>query len=315
MRKPNLPRNLMRDGNQPDAAKSAPPSVNEVPPAKPRPQVRETNSATAEGSSWRARGYFSAPNAVRAFKSRVPVRSELDLRRREVRVAKLRSFSWLFAGGAMALALIGGLVYAVFFSALFALDAAQIVVTKGSEKVSAAQVQNVLRPWAGTPLPRLRTGSLESSLAEIPMVKTATITRSWPAGLEVELDLRTPVFSVRQADKWLVFDTEGVQIDTVSSPAEGTLPAEVTTSESTRQQPALLLMARVRAQLDAELLQEVALIRSDGALLELVLQSGAVVKWGDASETPFKLKVLKVLLGQVPAKLYDVSVPATPVTA
>ncbi|WP_158027177.1 cell division protein FtsQ/DivIB [Gleimia coleocanis] len=261
------------------------------------------------------RGYVAAATAASTFKSKNHQSSELEERRLEVRRAKLRSYSWLGISVVAGLLVVGGLVWAVFFSTLFALNAQQITVVKGSEKVSPAQVQTILRKWDGVPLPRVSTGNMEAELASIPLVKSAEVSRSWPNGLEISLDLRVPVFSVEEAGQWQIYDTEGVQIETSPVIAEGTLRAELTATDPQKRVQALQLMAQVRSQLDVELLEEVAVLRSEGSLLEIVLNSGAVVKWGDASDTPFKLKVLKVLLGQVPAKLYDVSVPAKPVTA
>ena len=45
--------------------------------------------------------------------------------------------------------------------------------------------------------------------------------------------------------------------------------------------------------------------------VELVLMSGARVKWGDASDSARKAEVLGVLLRQ-PGRVYDVSAPELP---
>lgn len=42
---------------------------------------------------------------------------------------------------------------------------------------------------------------------------------------------------------------------------------------------------------------------------------GRIIKWGDESDSQLKAQVLKLLLDQRPAQVYDVSTPARPVTS
>ena len=72
------------------------------------------------------------------------------------------------------------------------------------------------------------------------------------------------------------------------------------------QESAIALGINLRALVEAE----------DGSTgqVTLVLSDGARVRWGDASESALKARVLKVLLSQR-ASVYDVSSPHAPTTS
>ncbi|MCS4484537.1 FtsQ-type POTRA domain-containing protein [Gleimia sp. 6138-11-ORH1] len=285
------------------------PQLPEVDPKKLLP------SEKTPGVASKLRGYFSAERAAKAFASKTKVGFDLEARRSEIRKAKLRAYSWYGLGVFLSLAALVATIWGIFFSSFFSLDRNLITVVGGDEKVSAAQVQETLNPWVGTPLPRLKLGELAVSVETIPLVKKAVVSRQWPNGVGVELQLRVPTFAVSTGGSWDVFDAEGVKLSTEATVPNGTFVAELSSVEPAGQVKAIEILEQVKKQLDAEILAEVVTFRSDGNLVEFVFKSGAVVKWGDTSEGELKLKVLKVLVSQVPAKVYDVSVPAKPVTA
>lgn len=316
MRRPQIPRVTQAESTQP---KPVLPEVEKTDkevfskPSAPGEFVKPvTTKQTDRGIRTRLRGYFSAGGAVSAFASKQGKVIDLVERRRELRLAKLRTFGrfGLIALAAISLLSIG--LWAVLFSSFFALDSQQVRIVKGSEKVTQTEIDKLVEPWVGVSLARISTSEIAQKVTAIPLVKTASVKRDWPNGLSVEMDLRVPAFSEQVEGKWHVYDTEGVEIFEARELAPGTVAVELKTSEV--REKALQLMANVRSQFDAELLGEVVAMRSDGNLVELVLKSTAVVKWGDASEPEFKLKVLKILLGKVGAKMYDVSVPEKPVT-
>ncbi len=49
--------------------------------------------------------------------------------------------------------------------------------------------------------------------------------------------------------------------------------------------------------------------------VEMRTLDGRIIKWGDESDSQLKAQVLKLLLDQRPAQVYDVSTPARPVTS
>lgn len=280
-------------------------------PATPAALKAEKSGGVAS----KLRGYFSAERAAQAFASKSKAGFDLNARRKELRTAKLRAYGRYGVSLLIGVFVVGWAIWGVFFSSLFSLDRNLIIVTNGADKVSIGQIQGTLDPWVGTPLPRLKLSELSDAVETIPLVKTASISREWPNGLNVDLQLRVPTFAVSGGSVWEVYDAEGVKIAAESKVPVGTFVAEVASQEPTVKAKSLQLMNEVKGQLDSEVLAQVVSFRSDGNLVELVLKSGAVVKWGDSSEGALKLKVLRVLMTQVPAKVYDVSVPGKPVTA
>ncbi|MDO5060860.1 MAG: FtsQ-type POTRA domain-containing protein [Actinomycetaceae bacterium] len=290
--------------------------VENAPEPKPLPATPDALKAEKSGGvASKLRGYFSAERAAQAFASKTKAGFELSARRKELRSAKLRAYGWYGVSLLVGAVVVGWAIWGIFFSSLFSLDRNLIIVTNGADKVNTAQIQETLDPWVGTPLPRLKLAELTDAVETIPLVKTASISREWPNGLSVDLQLRVPTFAVSGGSVWEVYDAEGVKIASEAKVPAGTFVAEVSSQEPAVKAKSLQLMNQVKGQLDSEVLAQVVSFRSDGNLVELVLKSGAVVKWGDTSEGALKLKVLRVLMTQVPAKVYDVSVPAKPVTA
>ncbi len=65
---------------------------------------------------------------------------------------------------------------------------------------------------AGTPLPRLDTVALRRQVLDVPGVRAASVTRSWPHGLLVTVVARDPVAAVPDSGGFALLDADGVQV-------------------------------------------------------------------------------------------------------
>lgn len=213
-----------------------------------------------------------------------------------------------------AAAVILGIVWVVFLSPLFAIDASRIVVSGGNERLSNEQVAQKLSSYQGVTLTRLRLASVEQELMEIPQIKSAVVERAWPIGLNVSVTMREPSWVEKADQGFHVLDNEGVTIQTVSESPQG-LPSVVLPTDPQLRAQAAQDIATVASALPEGLRANVVEWRSESHQISMTFIDGRVAKWGTADSSDLKGKVLPLLIEQRPAKIYDVSSPTAPVTS
>lgn len=235
----------------------------------------------------------------------------LSERRRALRTLRLHRLG-------TALGLLGAaavLVWAVVFSPLLALRAGDVTVTGSDGTVQAADVQRIVAAHEGISLVRLDPAAMGREVADsLVRVRAARVTRSWPHGLRVDLTMRRPIAVHEVEQGYEVLDSEAVVLETVPAPPSGlvTIAGQDGAEPDAR---AVAAVTGVVGSLDADTLARVD--RGSAGLtgqVTLVLSDGARVRWGDASESALKARVLKVLLSQR-ASVYDVSSPHAPTTS
>ena len=308
MRKPNAPRPEVPvppgEWNRPTRRAAGTPDEG----AQAAPQGLEPRRSSADSPQTGALALFGRrdvePAARQSGRGRDRVVSSglterLSERRRALRTLRLHRLG-------TALGLLGAaavLVWAVAFSPLLALRSGDVTVTGSDGTVQAADVQRIVAAHEGISLVRLDPAAVGREVADsLVRVRTARVTRSWPHGVRVDLTMRRPIAS------------EAVVLETVPAPPSGlvTIAGQDGAEPDAR---AVSAVTGVVGSLDAETLARVAR-GSAGATgqVTLVLSDGARVRWGDASESALKARVLKVLLSQR-ASVYDVSSPHAPTTS
>lgn len=304
MKPPAAPRQPRRPAATPGRTRTAtvppvrPPADGRSPAASVR--TRGTVARPAERSTWSVAGTVSTGLAARLAERDAAAR-RLLLRRAAI--------------AAGVLALLAGIAWVLLASPLLALDGEKVTVQISGSTVATENVLAAVEPELGTPLLRVSTADVAGRLAELPAVKDAQVSRTWPRGLAVTVVAREPVAAAASPEGWVLVDAEGVRIATVTEVPAGlpevTVPLE--TSEETA--PAVAAVLTVLGSLPEDLIGQIAQAGATGsAQVTLVLHDGATVRWGSAEENALKLEVLRVLRQQ-PASTYDVSVPRTPTTS
>jgi cell division protein FtsQ len=258
----------------------------------------------------------SAAGAAPPAPAGPPVDPRISARRRDVAVARNRKrLRVLAAVGSVLLAI--GLTYGVTRSPLVAIDSIEVT---GAERTDAEELEQVLGPVRGRSLVWLDIDGLERRLTSLPWIRRASVTRSWPSGLLIDLGERRPVAVYGAEDgQWRVVDGDGrVVVESAGRPTGfPQIIAEQTAVERGQLAPdGVVVGAGVAALLPAELLANLTAIRIDpvsGVVLELSPKGFVTI--GTADDLRAKLLRMLTVLERCPAGSFDVlDVQVSPVT-
>lgn len=200
--------------------------------------------------------------------------------------------------------------YAVFFSSWITASKVEVsgVSTLSDDEVLAAADVDL-----GTPLVRVNLDEIQARVAKIPAVDDVDVHRSWPHTIEITVVERTALVAVQREGSWWVMDDDGV-IFRETGKRVRELPVVSLAADADR--AARREAASVVASLPADLLADVRHVSARSMdSIRLTMKKGTEVTWGSAEESERKVEVLALLLDEVKATTYDVSVPEQPTTA
>jgi cell division protein FtsQ len=209
--------------------------------------------------------------------------------------------------------IVGGVAWALLGSKLLVVRS---VVVTGTHLVPTSQVLSAAGVSPGTPLIRVDTAQVAARVEAISQVRTASVTKSWPDRLVIEVQERTPALAVRMPGGGFdLVDPAGVVVRWSAARPAG-LPLYLTTTQaaSLRNDPDLTAAAAVLRELPARLLgsvQEVAAQAPDQVTLWLA--DRVTVLWGGTDRAAVKAQELTILM-RTGAHYYDVSAEGTAVT-
>jgi len=212
------------------------------------------------------------------------------------------------AAAFLALLVVGGAVYAVYFSSLLEVEGIEV---RGLDSLRSAEIERAAEVPVGEPLATVDLESIELKISSLGAVRSVEVSRQWPHELLIEVEERVPVAVVRLGEQLRNLDADGVIFgDRTRQP--GNLPMVVTSTDTDGD--ALREAAAVAGALEPAFLAtvdhlEVATVDQ----ISLVLRDGRIVLWGSAEQSEEKAEVLAVLLSRR-AEVYDVSVPGSPTT-
>lgn len=209
----------------------------------------------------------------------------------------------------LALGLVVGGTWLVFFSPVLAVDAVDV---EGNRTLGEADVREAAAVPSGEPLARLDLDAIRARVQALAVVRSAEVTRVWPDRVLVTVEERVAVAVVDIGGRLRGMDADGVIFrDFAHAPAG--LPRVQTSAETGGE--ALREAAEVVAALPADLAGRVDHLTVESVdRIELVLRDGRTVMWGSAEESEQKAAVLARLLA-LPGRHFDVSVPANPTTS
>ena len=231
-------------------------------------------------------------------------------RRRSVRWRRVRRV----LVGLLAAGLVGGLVWAVWFSSAVAVNK---IVIEGTTTLTSNDIRSQAAVRFGEPLIRVDTVAIESRVAEMERIDQVHVSRSWPRTIRIEVVEREPIAWVMSGGTIRALDRYGVDFRTLRKEPKDLVEVQVAGTTARQRQQALESSAAVLDLLrtdDPDLLKKVQYVRAGSKdSVELVLGKSRTVTWGSAAKGEQKLTVLRSLL-KIKARGYDVSAPEQPTT-
>jgi cell division septal protein FtsQ len=122
-------------------------------------------------------------------------------------------------------AAVGGLALAAAAAVSPVLDVDDVVV-RGLSGRRAAQVRDAAGVRTGEAMVAVDGGAAASSVEELPWVRSATVRRSWPGRVVVEVQERTPVAALAGGGRWVLVDGDGRRLARVRQPPAGVVAVE-----------------------------------------------------------------------------------------
>ena len=197
----------------------------------------------------------------------------------------------------------------VFFSSTLAVAKVEVA---GNQLLSDQKVLRIAAVPEGEQLAFVDLDDAARRVATLSEVKAVDVTRAWPDGVLITVTERTAIAVVDIAGKIRGLDAEGIVFRDYKSAPPGLPRVRPTTSAGT---DALKEAAGVVSALPDDLAARVDHVEVQTIdQITLVLRDGRQVMWGSADESELKATVLVTLLQNQEAKVYDVSVPGSPVT-
>jgi cell division protein FtsQ len=223
------------------------------------------------------------------------------------------------AAAALVLLVVGGTIYAVYFSSLLDVEDVEVrgtgSLTTGSlttGDLTTADIARAAEVPVGEPLATVDLEAIERKVRSLGEVRAVEVSRQWPHEVLIEIQERVPVAVVRMGDLLRSLDADGVVFgDRKRLP--GDLPMVETSSDTSGD--ALREAATVAGALEPAFLATVDHLEVETVdQITLVLRDDRIVRWGNAERSEEKAEVLAALLSRE-AAVYDVSVPGSPTTS
>lgn len=227
----------------------------------------------------------------------------------------------------VACALVGGWLWVVYGSGVFAATAVEV---SGTHRLTKAQVTSVAQVPEGTPLARVDVDAVASRVGQLSQVAGVSVHRAWPHTVRVQVRERVPVAAVHRQDRWWLVDRTAVVVATQQKRPTGLPKLAVDHPEPNdpTAREALSVIDSLKRSLRDDL-RKVSASSPDGVRLRVVVGSGDTGKrgsahgksdgghgakftvvWGSADRTAKKERVLEALRKAKPhADVYDVSTP------
>lgn len=213
----------------------------------------------------------------------------------------------LIAALVLVLAAIG--VWLVWFSSVVTVHGIDVT---GNTSISEARIAQVAQAPIGRPLVSADLAAIQARIEGLPAVKSATVSRSWPHTIHIEVVERIPVAVVSRGAGLQAVDADGVLFGHYTSKPDG-LPLVRTAPDV--KADALAEAARVVGSLRPDIAAQVASLDVKTVdQITLRMTGGVTVLWGSADSSTQKAEVLAVLLKQKVHHI-DVSVPGRPTTS
>jgi len=201
-----------------------------------------------------------------------------------------------------------GLVTATFQSSLLAIEK---ISFEGNQQITESELASATSELLGQPLTTVNEAEVSQMLEEFLVLESFAIKSRPPHELVIRIRERQPLASVFTADGEFVFDAAGVRLSAVSGEDLPRIMVADDPAKSENYKSAV----EVLLSLPLGLYREVDVVEITSVdNVELTLEGGTKVIWGDKTQAKLKHEVLQTLIAnQTDPVNFDVSAPLAPV--
>lgn len=227
----------------------------------------------------------------------------------ESRTRKLRRRIMGVAG--ITSVLVAALIVGAIYSPVLAV---REITVDGTKLLTQRQVREALAPLEGKPLPQVGEDEVTALLGPLVQVRSVRIEAHPPSEVVVHVRERVPVALMKQGEKYVLVDVEGVELGATSDPTSVALPL-IDGGGKAPAKDVFSAITAVLATLPPDILARMSTASAESVdSVQLKLDDGKTILWGNAEEMELKARVLEALLRapanpKVPVSVYDVSTP------
>lgn len=211
------------------------------------------------------------------------------------------------------------LAWVMFFSSVFKLDAKQIQISGANEWVSEQTVRDIVQRQVGTSLFLVSTDKVTDALENIPGVSSATASKHFPQGLNIEIQAQKPAALLKTGDTLTAVDHQSRVLNAVpKGHTEGIPVIEVDNAAAAVKSRAVQEAVKILGSLPESLRQSISSVSAATQdSITTTLADGHVIVWGDSSNLELKIADATTILGRADVigdkKQVDVSAPYKPI--
>lgn len=246
---------------------------------------------------------------------------DFNARLKERRKAGARAVAMRALAGIAVAAVLGAVIWLLFFSAVFHLEPGNINVTGANEWVSESQVLDIARQQSGKSLFLVSDSAVEKRIKSIPGVTSAESKKHLPNSLEVTIKAQKPAAMLKTGENHMTaVDSKGRVLNSVSGVSVDGIPViEVQDVDSSLSKRPIKEALRILSSLPESMrgsITKVTAATQDSITTELN-GGDKVIVWGDSSELKLKKAVVDKIIND-PNVIgdkhnVDVSAPLRPI--
>ncbi|MDN5979444.1 cell division protein FtsQ/DivIB [Bifidobacterium mongoliense] len=246
---------------------------------------------------------------------------DFSARLRERRMARIRGWAVRAGVALLVLAVLGGLIWTLFFSPVLRLESDRIEVHGGNEWVSGQRIKEIAAKQSGRSLLLVSTSEVTAQLGDIPGVSAAKADKRYPRGMSVTITAQKPAAMLKASDDDLTaVDDRGRILNSVKGASASGIPViEVSNVNDGLRDRAVLAASKILGDLPEQMRHRISKVsaRTQDSITTELDDGRYAVLWGDASDLALKQAVVDKIVND-PTKIgdkhqVDVSAPLRPI--
>ncbi|MEK0211037.1 FtsQ-type POTRA domain-containing protein [Bifidobacterium mongoliense] len=246
---------------------------------------------------------------------------DFGARLRERRMARIRGWAVRAGVALLVLAVLGGLIWTLFFSPVLRLESDRIEVHGGNEWVSGQRIKEIAAKQSGRSLLLVSTSEVTAQLGDIPGVSAAKADKRYPRGMSVTITAQKPAAMLKASDDDLTaVDDRGRILNSVKGASASGIPViEVSNVNDGLRDRAVLAASKILGDLPEQMRHRISKVsaRTQDSITTELDDGRYAVLWGDASDLALKQAVVDKIVND-PTKIgdkhqVDVSAPLRPI--